>query len=180
MNLANKLTLLRIFLVIPFAVLLLEEGTVFLVASLIIFSIASLTDYYDGKIARLQNEVSDTGKLLDPLADKIFITAAFIIFVGKDSIYVPAWAVVLIIAREFIINGLRMHISLSRKAFAAQKIGKIKTVVQMTAIFLILIILIIGKFQAAVYYITIGTAIITVYSGFIYIKNEWSTLKKIN
>ncbi len=166
MNLANKLTVLRIIMIIPFVIFLLLS---YKIAALIIFIIASLTDYIDGKIARHRNEVSNLGKFLDPLADKLFISSAFIIFVQLDELSVKAWPVILIIAREFTINGLRMFALSKGKIIAATYTGKFKTTFQFAAIFLILLMFITGKFRYMAQYIVVLTAVITVYSGFVYL-----------
>jgi len=169
MNLANKITIFRISLVIPFVIFLMQKSIIFKVAALIVFIIVSLSDYLDGKLARSRNEVSDIGKFLDPLADKIFVSAAFIVFMQLEEIFVPAWAVVLIIAREFIINGFRTLAASKGKIIAASNAGKFKTVCQLSAIFLILVILIMGRYEYIAYYIVIVTSLLTLYSGIIYL-----------
>ena len=107
MNLPNKLTMLRIILV-PFFVLFMsiESSAVNLFIALIIFSVASLTDMLDGKIARKYGLVTNFGKLMDPLADKLLVCSALICFVSNGQI--PAWIVIVIVAREFIISGFRL------------------------------------------------------------------------
>lgn len=174
MKIATKITLLRILLVIPFAIFLLQKSGMFIFAALIVFGIASLTDYLDGKIARSRNEVTDLGKFLDPLADKLFISSAFIIFLQFDELSVPSWAVILIISREFIINGLRMLAASKGKIIAASSLGKIKTVSQIIAVLLILFILLVKKFEILSFYIILITTIITLYSGIVYlVKNSY-------
>lgn len=132
MNLPNKLTVLRVIL-IPFFVLSLMVfgGRIqllrYLAAS--IFIVASLTDMLDGKIARKYNLVTNFGKFMDPLADKLLVCSAFICFVQFGT--VPAWVVVLIIGREFIISGFRLIAADNNIVIAANYWGKIKTVVQM-------------------------------------------------
>ena len=101
------------------------------------FTGAVLTDIYDGKLARRKGIVTNFGKLMDPLADKILIVAAFVSFVGLG--YIPAWTVIVIISREFAITGLRLLAASQGEILAAEKGGKHKTVSQMVAIFTILI-----------------------------------------
>ncbi len=172
MNLANKITLSRVFLVIPFGIFLLIDNTYFRVLSLVLLVLASFTDYIDGHLARKRNEVSDLGKFLDPLADKLFVLTGFVIFVGLEELAVPSWAVILIIAREFIINGLRTFAASRGEIMAAAMVGKVKTVIQLVAIGLIIIILIYNEFSGKKleYIISVLTAGVTVYSGAVYIK----------
>ena len=107
MNLANKLTMVRI-IAIPFFLLFMFIGNIYTrVAALLIFILAALTDMYDGIIARHREEVTNFGKFIDPLADKLIVSAAFISFVQLRELAIPAWMVILVISREFIITGLR-------------------------------------------------------------------------
>lgn len=131
MNLPNKLTIFRVIL-IPFfvAVLLIwpEQGNMRLVADAI-FIVASLTDMLDGKIARKYNLVTNFGKFMDPLADKLLVCSAMICLIPLGQI--PAWIVIIIIAREFIISGFRLIASDNNVVIAANYWGKFKTVFQM-------------------------------------------------
>lgn len=130
MNLPNKLTMLRIILV-PFFVLfmLIGDSPLFSLAALVIFAIASLTDMLDGKIARKYNLITNFGKLMDPLADKVLVMSAMICFVAKNI--APAWIVIVILAREFLVTSLRLIAVGEGVVIAADKWGKIKTVTQM-------------------------------------------------
>lgn len=143
MNLSNKLTISRILLTIVFIVILFVEGTFARYAALVIFAIACLTDFYDGWFARKRKEISSLGKLLDPIADKILVISAFLAFVELDL--VPAWAVIVIIARELFVTALRVLGIAKGKILAADLIGKQKLVSQILAIFFILINLIIKE-----------------------------------
>lgn len=138
MNLANKLTMLRIFLVPLFllfiAVKNIPYGTFI---ATFIFIIASLTDQLDGYIARSRNQVTNFGKFMDPLADKLLVTAALISLVELQV--VPAWATVVIIAREFAVSGLRTIAASEGRVIAASMWGKVKTVTQIAAIIALLI-----------------------------------------
>lgn len=136
MNLPNKLTLSRIALTFIFLVFLFSKGLLFRYLALVIFIVASLTDFYDGHIARSRNLVTDFGKLMDPIADKILVLAAFLAFVELQII--PAWMVVLVIVREFVITGMRLLAASKGIVLPADKSGKHKTASQMVAIFSIL------------------------------------------
>ncbi|MBU5455799.1 CDP-diacylglycerol--glycerol-3-phosphate 3-phosphatidyltransferase [Caproiciproducens sp. MSJ-32] len=137
MNLANKLTMLRIILVPVFLVFIavkdIPYGTFI---ATIIFVIASVTDQLDGYIARNRNQITTFGKFMDPLADKLLVTAALISLVELKII--PAWAAVVIIAREFAVSGLRTIAASEGKVIAASIWGKVKTVTQIIAILLCL------------------------------------------
>lgn len=139
MNLPNKLTILRMFLIIPFVVILLTNcfGNQSITYALIIFIIASLTDMLDGMIARKYNLITNFGKFMDPLADKMLVTAAFICLVEMGKL--PAWAVIIILSREFIISGFRLIASDNGVVIAASYFGKFKTVFQMILVIMLLL-----------------------------------------
>ena len=143
MNLPNYLTLARIVLVPLLVVILLtpfaEEwfGISSYALAIAIFLAASLTDILDGHLARRRNQVSNFGKLLDPIADKLLVSAALIVLVEKHL--APAWVVVVILGREFIITGLRSVAASEGIVIAAQKIGKIKMWAQCVAIVALLV-----------------------------------------
>ena len=126
MNLPNKLTLLRIFLVPVFVSLMLFG---YPLAGLAVFIAASLTDLLDGQIARKYNLVTVFGKLMDPLADKILVMSAMLLLVQFG--YTPAWVVIIILAREFLVTSLRLIAAGEGVVIAADIWGKIKTVAQM-------------------------------------------------
>lgn len=134
MNLPNKLTLLRIFLIPVFVVVLLYEYYYYAAA---IFVVASITDALDGYIARKYNLVTNFGKLMDPLADKLLVTSALICLVELGDI--PAWMVIIILSREFTISILRAVAASAGKVIAASPWGKMKTITQMVAIISILL-----------------------------------------
>ena len=137
MNLPNKLTLLRVFLVPVFVILMLAPLSWGRWAALAVFIIASLTDTADGYIARKYNLVTDFGKFMDPLADKLLVCAAMICLITTGQL--PAWIVIVIISREFIISGFRLIAAEKGIVIAASWWGKIKTVVQMVMICALLI-----------------------------------------
>ncbi|MBR0104559.1 MAG: CDP-diacylglycerol--glycerol-3-phosphate 3-phosphatidyltransferase [Firmicutes bacterium] len=140
MNLPNKLTMLRIILIPVFLIFLIggvcpePYGRII---ALIIFIVASLTDMLDGKIARARGLITNFGKFMDPLADKLLVSAALIAFVQLNLI--PAWVVIAIISREFIITGFRLIAVENGIVLAAGWWGKVKTTVQMIMIAVILI-----------------------------------------
>lgn len=143
MNLPNYLTLLRILIVPLLVVVLLTDvvdsylgisGYAFAIA---IFLIASFTDILDGHLARRRNQVSNFGKLLDPIADKLLVSAALIVLVEKHL--APAWAVVIILGREFIITGLRSVAATEGIVIQAKNLGKIKMWAQCVAIVALLV-----------------------------------------
>lgn len=132
MNLPNKLTLLRIVLIPVFMVVLYLDFPGAAWVALAIFVIASLTDLLDGKIARKYNLVTDFGKFADPLADKMLVTAAMLWFVENGQM--PAWALLIVICREFAVSGLRMIASDKGRVIAAGWSGKVKTASTMVCI----------------------------------------------
>lgn len=136
MNLANKITLLRVLLVPVFVVVYYLEIPYSNYLAAAIFIIASLTDALDGHIARTRNLITNFGKFADPLADKVLAAAALIVLVGAGK--VPAWIVIVIIAREFAISGFRIIAASEGITIAASKWGKAKTISQLTAIILLL------------------------------------------
>ena len=137
MNLPNKLTMLRILL-IPVFMVFVEWDSLpgHILWAFVIFVAASLTDFVDGYIARKNNMVTDFGKFMDPLADKILVTAALVYFIPLGL--APAWVVILILAREFLVTSLRLIAAGKGIVIAADKWGKYKTAVTMiTIIFMI-------------------------------------------
>jgi CDP-diacylglycerol--glycerol-3-phosphate 3-phosphatidyltransferase len=149
MNLPNQLTVLRIFMIPVFVIILavpldwgsLSVGGVTLavthLVAAIIFALASITDWLDGKIARSRGLVTNFGKFADPLADKMLVMSAFIMLVALDK--APAWVVAVIVCRELAITGLRLLLVEDGEVMAAAWPGKVKTATQMLAIILLLI-----------------------------------------
>lgn len=162
MNLPNKLTIFRMILIVPFVVILLGGeagwfGQNLLIPDMIalaIFIVASLTDLIDGKIARKYNLVTNFGKFMDPLADKLLVCAALIALVEMGRI--PAWVVIIIISREFIISGFRLIASDNNVVIAASYWGKFKTTFQM-----VMVCLMIANLGAMFSWIRILTDIVT-------------------
>jgi CDP-diacylglycerol--glycerol-3-phosphate 3-phosphatidyltransferase len=138
MNLPNKLTVLRVIMVPFFVLFMLTDlgGDANKWIALAIFCVASLTDMLDGKIARARNLVTNFGKFMDPLADKLLVCSAMICLIPAGKL--PAWIVIIIIAREFIISGFRLIASDNGIVIAASYWGKFKTVSQMFMIILLI------------------------------------------
>lgn len=189
MNLPNRLTILRIFLTFVFIVFISLKGLSPKIIAFIIFVIASLTDYYDGYLARRNNQVTDFGKLMDPIADKILVLSAFLAFVQMQLI--SAWMVVIIFSREALITGLRIFAMSKGKVLEAEAAGKHKTVSQMVAIFLIFLFIIFKEallryyswgqtidyiFKISIFILMFITVILTVISGLSYL---WRNRKLI-
>lgn len=140
MNLPNKLTTLRVIM-IPFFVFFLlwqnGENRTFRIIAMALFIIASLTDLLDGKIARKYNLVTNFGKFMDPLADKLLVCSALICLIELNAL--PAWMVIIIISREFIISGFRLIASDNGVVIAASYWGKFKTTFQMVSVVLLIL-----------------------------------------
>lgn len=189
MNLPNRITLVRIFLIpvvvifllieFDFGQLIIADKTVTFseIIATIIFIIAAATDGIDGYIARSRNLITNLGKFLDPLADKLLITAALISLVELDRL--AAWIAIVIISREFAVTGLRLIAAGEGSVIAASKLGKLKTVTQIIAI----ILLMLNNFP----FIYIGlpvdnwmmwiAVIITIISGIEYFVKNWHVVK---
>lgn len=179
MNLPNKLTLLRIILTFIFITLLLLKGIFSKIFALTVFILACLTDLFDGLIARRGGEITNLGKLMDPIADKLLVLGGFLVFVDKGI--VPAWMVVVILIRESLITGIRITAATKGIVLSAERGGKYKTASQMFAIFFITIFLIFKEirglnlqyFQFAIYIFMFVTVFLTLISGVSYVwKNK--------
>ena len=196
MNLPNKLTVARIIMV-PFFVVFLVNVTIphhFLIAGLI-FALDSFTDLLDGKIARKRNLVTNFGKFLDPLADKILVISALVWFVNLGL--AELWFVLIIIAREFMVTSIRLIAVNTGEVIAANIWGKAKTVSQMVAIVGILIMqylqelinlsvmpsFTVGQFSSSTVFWFAGNVLVgistlfTIISGAIYLKQNWNLFK---
>lgn len=192
MNLPNQLTIARIVLTFIFMFFLFAPGLLAKGLAFVVFSIAALTDLYDGRIARRRNLVTDFGRLMDPIADKILAISAFLAFVELKII--PAWMVIIIIAREFLITGLRLLAASKNIIIAASVSGKHKTVSQMVSIFMILGFLVFKEIAVkyfnfwntgwenniyrAIYYLMMVTVILTIISGLAILLDNKSIFRK--
>lgn len=189
MNIANKLTLLRIGLTFVFMFLLFCQGLFPKVLALLFFIFAALSDYFDGRIAKKHNQITDFGKLMDPIADKILVIAAFAAFVQMQLI--DAWMFVIIMSREIVITSLRLFALNKGKVLSAARAGKHKTVSQMAVIFLMLGFIVLKQtmitfftwnpawesfFRRSIYFLMLVTVTLTLYSGITYL---WENRKII-
>lgn len=139
MNWANRLTLSRLVLTIAFVVTLNSDWMYARTTALLLFIVAGVTDYFDGEIARRYGTITNFGKLMDPLVDKIMIAAAFISLVPLKA--VPAWAAIVVVARDFLITGLRLLASSNGQVLPAEQLGKHKTSWQITTVLFFLVLL---------------------------------------
>ena len=138
MNVPNKLTISRFVVTLAFLAVIFARTKYYETIALGLFSAAGLTDYFDGKIARRDNLITNFGILMDPLADKIMVCSAFIAFVGLG--WTPAWMVVIVVARELAITGLRLLAASKNLVLAAEGFGKHKTISQIVAIISLLVL----------------------------------------
>lgn len=137
MNLANKITLFRVICIPVFIVLMYMEGMAMEIAALVVYVLGSVSDFVDGYVARKYNMVTDFGKFMDPLADKMLVITAMLMFVAQGRM--PAWVLALVITREFAVSGLRLIAVEGGRVIAAAKSGKIKTASTMVCNILMLI-----------------------------------------
>jgi len=135
-TISNKITLARIILSFVFLYFLYADFPSSKMVALIIFVLASFTDFIDGRIARKRNQITELGKFMDPIADKILVFVAFLTFIDLNLI--AAWMVIVILSRDFIINGLRFLAAKKGRVLSSNQLAKHKTFSQMLAIFLIL------------------------------------------
>lgn len=144
MNVPNQLTVARLFLTFIFVALLsLEDLPYSRTAALVVFVIAAITDFLDGYLARKHGLITNFGKLMDPLADKVLMCAGFVLLTRLELI--PAWIVVVILTREFLVTGLRLLASAEGVVLAAEGLGKYKTIFQIVTIIYFLIFLAAGE-----------------------------------
>lgn len=203
MNLATKLTLARVVAIPLFMLAFLWQppntplaADYGKIIATLIFIIAAITDYYDGYLARRYNMVTTFGKFIDPIADKLLVSAALIVMVAYREIsYTSSWVAVIIIAREFSVTGLRLICAEKGLVIAASKAGKIKTVTQLLAIITALCLISIrivletknltenlntfNSYYGYVIYLLMAVAsIATIYSGYDYFRNNKQFLEK--
>lgn len=192
MNLANRITLLRIVFTFVFMFFLFCQGFLAKLASLAIFIFAALSDFIDGRIAKKKNIVTDFGKLMDPIADKILVLAAFAAFVQMQLI--DAWMFVMIISREILITSLRLFALNKGKVLSASRAGKHKTLSQMVVIFFILGFIVLKEamltfftwnpaaekfFRQGIYILMLITVGLTLYSGISYLWENRKIITKL-
>ncbi len=181
-HLANKLTFLRMLMAPLIVLLLYFEGPVFCILAAIAFTFASLTDMIDGYIARRENMVTNLGKFLDPLADKVLVCSILIMLVYHD--WVPAWLTIIVVCRELVVTGLRAIAIDEGIVLAADEYGKIKTILQVFAIIPLLIHYPFLGFdlQPIGMFLLYISLILAVYSGWNYVYTFYksSNIKKAN
>lgn len=192
MNLPNKLTVLRMILVPFFVLALLWPFPHHYLVALALFGVASYTDHLDGMLARKHNQITDFGKFMDPLADKILVISALVCFVSLDLCDV--WLVLLIIAREFMVTSVRLVAAGKGTVIAANNWGKVKTVSQIVAICVIMLTQYLAELgslgiltwvngDAVVLFWAIGEVFLAVatffavLSGLIYLKQNWEIVR---
>lgn len=174
MTLASKITLIRVAFIPLYMVFMYQSGGepgVWMWLGLAVFILASLTDYIDGQIARRCNQVSDFGKFLDPLADKLLTIAAMVMFCQWGAM--PAWALMLVLTREFAVTGLRLVAVGKGKVIAAGWSGKVKTASTMVGLCALM------AFPTVSWLATVVNAVIvvtTLYSGVEYFVQNWNCL----
>jgi CDP-diacylglycerol---glycerol-3-phosphate 3-phosphatidyltransferase len=188
MNLPNQLTILRLILTLPFVAALSLQFPGAKIAALALFIAASVTDYADGYIARKFKLITDFGRLMDPLVDKIMTMAAFVCLVSLGS--VPAWAVIVILSREFLITGLRLVAATRGKVLPAERLGKLKTVCQIVTIlyYLLLVAIVeevgrllnaptVTSLRAVGLALILLTVSLTLWSGISYFVKNWDLVR---
>ncbi len=174
MTTASKITLIRVAFIPVYMFLMYMSGgatNIWLLAALAVFIVASLTDYVDGQIARKCNQVSDFGKFLDPLADKLLVIAAMVIFCQWGQI--PAWALMIVLTREFAVTGLRLVAVGKGKVIGAGWSGKIKTASTMIGLCVLMCFPNVNWLSWTIVAVIVIT---TVYSGIEYFVQNWSCL----
>ena len=192
MNIANRLTVLRIILTFVFMFFLFCHGLWAKALSFLIFIFAALSDFFDGRLAHKKNMVTDFGKLMDPIADKILVLAAFAAFVQMQLI--DAWMFVIVIAREILITSLRLFALNKGKVLSASRVGKHKTLSQMAVIFTILSFIVMKEtmltfftwnpawedlFRQGIYLLMLITVGLTIYSGLAYLWENRKIITKL-
>ena len=182
MNLPNKLSMLRICMVPIFVIFALIDAQWAQIVALLLFCLASLTDMLDGQIARRRNLVTNFGKFIDPIADKLLVMSALVVLVGQNRM--PSWICILMLAREFAISSFRLVAANSGRVIAAGWLGKIKTVTQMAAVILLLLLTpvsgdpLLGPIGVTIANIVMYiSAAMTVWSGVDYIARNFDCIR---
>jgi CDP-diacylglycerol--glycerol-3-phosphate 3-phosphatidyltransferase len=198
MNLPNKLTCARFVMAIIFVILTSMPYLAVHAAAYVIFFAAAITDFYDGKLARKYNLITNFGKLLDPVADKVLVVAAFIMLMENPYLAVPGWSIVMILARKFLVTGARLLAASEGIVIAADRSGKTKTFLQMGYAFWFLPLGIIARgldtmgevaiqypevvdvtlhiIRTASWWLIVFVTGYTIYSGVEFARANWKTL----
>lgn len=193
MVLPNQLTFLRIVLTPVFYLLFVSDAPYFKQISIIVFLVAAITDWYDGWLARKFNYITNWGKFLDPLADKILTSAAFIALVNINVI--PLWMVLIIIFRDFLITGMRSYFEYKKEYFSTSYLAKWKTFLQMTFLYYLLFFIVLQSFdnikqnykflfeillnKYLIYYLMLGITILTLVTGAQYFVRNKKNIGKL-
>ncbi len=188
MNTPNKLTVIRVILIPIFMACYLMNGMGWLAAAFLVFLAAAITDHYDGKLARENNQVTTFGKLMDPIADKLLIFGAFLCFMQKGTGHINAWIIMIVLLREFLVTGVRMLAMGENNVIAASIWGKSKTVSQFVLVIGVMVFEfitmcfefmpfstdIIATVMDVLTYIMVAVSVVlTIFSGFDYVwKNK--------
>ena len=174
MNLPNKLSLTRIALIPVMVALMYPNTTVCNLLAAVVFALAAFTDFLDGHIARKQHIVTDFGKFVDPVADKLLVLSALIMLIQQGLML--AWVVVVILARELCVDGLRMVAGSKGMVIAAGKLGKIKTTVQIVLILWLMLSRqpVMGNIVSGA--LTLLVLVMTLWSGVEYFRNNRSVI----
>ena len=183
LNTPNRLTLLRIALIPVFVVFALLRAQWAQYVALLIYILACITDMLDGRIARARNLVTNFGKFADPIADKLLVMAALVVLVASKRM--PAWVCIVMLAREFIISGLRLVAAGNGRVIAAGKLGKLKTVFQMSATIALMLLVpvtgkaLLGRFGVVLANVLMYIAtVLTIVSGAEYILNNRDCIRE--
>lgn len=183
MNTPNRLTLLRIVLIPVFVVFALLRTQWAQYVALLIYILACITDMLDGRIARARNLVTNFGKFADPIADKLLVMSALVVLVASGRM--PAWVCIVMLAREFIISGLRLVAAGNGRVIAAGKLGKLKTVFQMSATIALMLLVpvtgkaLLGRFGVVLANVLMYIAtVLTIVSGAEYILNNRDCIRE--
>lgn len=193
MVLPNQLTILRIILTPIFMIMFLSEDSTIRQLSLLVFFLAAITDWYDGWLARKFNYITEWGKFLDPLADKVLTSAAFLAFVFVDVL--ELWMVLIIVVRDFLVTGLRAYAEYRKYYFTTSRIAKWKTFTQMTFIYYLLILYILRTVEwlfsgykylfellldsTLIYFLMLGITLFTFVTGISYLYDNKLLIKKL-
>lgn len=179
MTTANKITIIRMLMIPVFIAFALQGTLACDITALVLFIVASATDFLDGYIARKYNQITDFGKFVDPLADKLLVVAALVIFIERG--FMASWMVFIIVAREFIITSLRIVAMSKGRVMAAAWSGKVKTTVQIAGCVAIFLAAIAFGGKTAEIIIDVSAwvmTIVTLYSGYDYMHRNWDIVSE--
>jgi CDP-diacylglycerol--glycerol-3-phosphate 3-phosphatidyltransferase len=174
MTLANRLTMLRVVLAVAVFGAMMADSPLWHGAAIAMFLAAIVTDWLDGWLARRTNSVSAFGKVADPIADKILVLGTLLALIHHKDLDIPVWAVFLILMRELVIGGMRMLAIAQGKPFSAERTGKIKTVVQVVAVLLMIVIVALRDRGLAPAWMLASAAPLTVLCAAVALSSLWS------